>query len=257
MGVNGIGNVATDQVAGNNFVYQAGGQGAGSAAVVVNQFNATLRHEIGHAVDNQLGLMDQMKEQENCGGWIKYGSYNGFVDAIIAAYSGIGGHGYADEDMVKKAMRRAVEKKKSFLDAYGDVSGDVTPATGYNKGPAAVVWTTNLWSGQPWYENSWVTTPTKRNFQRAYGDDASLYSFLADIKTSRRVTAYQWRAPGEWFAEVYQVYYAEQETNPNVPVGGILRSKDATAASLMAGVVDRGYSPQDMRGGSTNKAPGT
>ena len=257
MGVNGTGNVATDQVAGNNFVYQTGGQAPGSPQVAVNQFNATLRHEIGHSVDDQLGVMDQMKGQDNCGGWVQYGDYDSFVDAIIAAHGGLGGHGYTDEDMVEKAMRRAVEKKKSFLDAYGDVSGDGRPAFGYNKGPAAVVWTTNLWSGQPWYDNSWVTTPTKRNFQRAYGDESSLYSFRADIKDSRRVTAYQWRAPAEWFAEVYQVYYAEQETNPNVPVGGVLRSKDQAAAALMAGVVDRGYSPQDMRGGTTNKAPGT
>jgi hypothetical protein len=257
MGVKATDNITGGTAPADQLVFQAGGQGPGSGAVAVNQFNATLRHEVGHAVDNQLGIMDQMKGQENCGGWIKYGSYDSFVDAIIAAYGGLSGHGYADEGMVKKAMRQAVKKKKGFLDAYGDVSGDGRPARGYNKGPAAVLWTTDLWSGQPWYDDSWVTAPNNRNFQRAYGDDGSLYSFRADIMKSRRVTEYQWRAPGEWFAECYQVYYAEQETGRDVPVGGILRSKDTAAATLLANVADRGYSPQDMRGGTTNKAPGT
>ena len=69
------------------------------------------------------------------------------------------------------------------------------------------------------------------------------------MRTNKRITDYQWRAPREWFAEAYQIYYAEQENDPNAPVGGILRSKDPDAAALMSNLVDRGYSPQEMRGG--------
>ncbi|MBA3539586.1 MAG: DUF4157 domain-containing protein [Deltaproteobacteria bacterium] len=243
----------------SNQVYQAGGQGAGSSAVAVNKFNATLRHEIGHAVDAQLGIMDAMQGQLNCGGWIKYSSYDAFVDAIIAAEGGMSGHGYPDESQYKKAMKKAVKEKKDFLTALGEISMGALPAAAAfeNKGPVRVVWTKGLWSGSPWYQDSWKTTATSRNFQRAYDDASSLYSFNADIKASNRVTKYQWRAPAEWFAECYQVYYAEQETGPDVPVGGILRSKDAPAAALIATIADRGYSPQDMRGGTTAKAPGT
>ncbi|MBA3540674.1 MAG: hypothetical protein H0T79_13770, partial [Deltaproteobacteria bacterium] len=251
-------NISGGTTPGDQRVYQAGGQAPGSAAVPVNMFNATLRHEIGHAVDNQLGIMSAMMSQENCGGWIKYPSYDAFVDAIIGAAGGMSGHGYPDEGQYRSAMKKAVKEKKDFLVALGEISpGAVAAAAPFStRGPVSVVWTTGLWSGQPWYDDSWKTV-NNRNFQRAYGDAGSLYSFRADIMTSRRVTEYQWRAPGEWFAEAYQVYYAEQETGPDVPVGGILRSKDTNAAALVSNIADRGYSPQDMRGGTVGRAPGT
>jgi hypothetical protein len=96
-----------------------------------------------------------------------------------------------------------------------------------------------------------------RCWQRGYGDAQSLYSFDSSARATHRATDYQWRAPGEWFAECYQVYYAEQEKGPASPVGALLRSKDAQAAALISGRVDHGFSPQDMRGGVTQKAPGT
>ena len=52
-------------------------------------FNATLRHEIGHAVDSQLNVMDTWGAQEVAGGWTKYGSHAEFVDGIIAASGGM------------------------------------------------------------------------------------------------------------------------------------------------------------------------
>jgi hypothetical protein len=120
------------------------------------------------------------------------------------------------------------------------------------------VWDPSLWSdgASPWYNNSWIRVGN-RCFQRAYASESSLYSFDSGSRDAHQATEYQWRAPGEWFAEVYQVYYAEQEKDPKAPVGALLRSKDPQAAALMSGRVDRGHSPQDMRGGATRKAPGT
>lgn len=245
---------------GDQRVYAAGGQGPGSAAVPVNQFNATLRHEIGHAVDAQLGIMNTWGRQNVAGGWTKYGSYSEFVDAIIAADGGMNGHGYPDAGLYRRAMIHAVSNDVDFTAAVTAVGGDATAAAAFqNKGPVRAVWTTGNWTGGgsgPWYTDAWVTVGG-RNFQRAYDNSASLYSFLAAERTARMVTEYQWRAPGEWFAEVYQVYYAEQETGADVPVGGILRSRDAAAADMMSNLVDRGHSPQDMRGGRTQRAPGT
>jgi hypothetical protein len=128
-------------------------------------------------------------------------------------------------------------------------------------GPIAALYQANRFTGNgngPWYNPSNWRTQNGRNFQKAYPTDpASLYSFKESIRASRGVTQYQWRAPGEWFAEVYQVYYAEQEQGPDVPVGGILRSRDQRAAEMMSTIVDRGHSPQEMRDGTTRSAPGT
>jgi hypothetical protein len=58
------------------------------------------------------------------------------------------------------------------------------------------------------------------------------------------------------------VYYGEQEAAPDAPVGGMLRARDAEAAAMMSSIVDRGYSPQEMRGpdgrpnGATVRPPG-
>ncbi len=204
----------TSNVPGDQRVYAAGGRGAGTAAVPINQFNATLRHEIGHAVDAQLGLMQTWGQQNAAGGWAKYGSYSTFVDAIIAAAGGMSGHGYPDEPLYKRAMVHAVTNTMSFTGALTALGGDAAAAAAFqNKGPVSVVWQPRNWTGGgsgPWYTDAWVTAGG-RNFQRAYDDQASLYSFLAAERAARMVTEYQWRAPGEWFAEVYQVYYAEQE----------------------------------------------
>ncbi|MCB9543885.1 MAG: DUF4157 domain-containing protein [Myxococcales bacterium] len=246
-------------------VYSAGGRGAGSAAVPMNVFNATLRHEIGHAVDRQLGIMDTWGSQDVAGNWVKYGSYAEMVDAIITAGGGLGTtasprHGYpaADVGVYRQAMIQALTQTQSFTAALQAIKP--AAAAPPDAGPVAAVFQTNRWTGGgagPWYNPGNWKPQNDRAFQRAYGDAGSLYSFKDSVRQARGVTQYQWRAPGEWFAEVYQVYYAEQETAPDAPVGGILRSKDPQAAEMMSTIVDRGYSPQDMGGGSTAPAPGT
>jgi hypothetical protein len=151
-------------------------------------------------------------------------------------------------------MIDAVRAKKPFRQALIE-RGVPAPATDPG-GPVSAVWTTDRWTGQPWYDESWVTLGT-RNFHCAYGDESSLYSFIAACHDNKRVTAYQWRAPGEWFAECYQVYYSETQLGPGTPVGGRLRARDPDAAQMISQICDRGFSPQDMGGGTTARAPGT
>lgn len=264
MGYNNLGLNRTDAMFGPS-VYSAGGRGAGTAAVPMNVYNATLRHEIGHAVDRQLGVMDTWGKQDVAGNWKQYGSYADFVDAIISEGGGLGTsaaplHGYpaADVGVYRQAMIRAVSQTQSFQAALTAIKP--TAAAPPDAGPIAAVFQTNRWTGGgggPWYNPGNYKPQNDRSFQRAYGDAGSLYSFKDSIRQSRGVTQYQWRAPGEWFAEVYQVYYAEQETAPDAPVGGILRSKDEQAAEMMSTIVDRGFSPQQMEDGTTAPAPGT
>jgi hypothetical protein len=239
-------------------IYQAGGTGPGAPAVNMPVFNATLRHEIGHAVDSALNVMSTWGRQETAGGWTKYESYADFVDAIIAAQ---GGMHYGNADLHKqyrKAMIDAVTNKLTFnaaLHANGGTQLAADPG-----GPVSVVWEPRRYSpagGGPWYTHAWITTGSGRNFQDAYGAQSSLYSFIATQRTNKKVTDYQWRAPGEWFAECYQVYYSEQESGPHTPVGGRLRSRDPDAAQMVSQICDRGYSPQQMQGGTVARTPGT
>jgi hypothetical protein len=242
----------------NSPIYQAGGAGPGSPQVDMSMFNATMRHEIGHAVDAQMGIMESWGRQAPAGGWTKYSSYDDFVSGIITA---AGGMSYgANNALYRQAMVQAVTQNQSFSAALTALGG--TPPAADPGGAVSVVWQPARYRqpapGQngPWYSGSWVTRGG-RNFQDAYGQASSLYSFLAATRTQRMVTDYQWRAPGEWFAEVYQVYYSEQEIAPDAPVGGRLRAKDPEAANMIHNLVDQGHSAQGRPDGTSTPAPGT
>ena len=226
-------------------------------------WNATLRHEIGHAVDAQLNLTSAngvgVTANPHAGAWKKYGSYEAFIDAIIAANGGMRTNATwpaAKDKQYRKVMIAAVKQTDTFLNQLAALYPAEPQDPNLEAGAIAAVWDPDYWTTQPWYDDSWVRIDG-RCFQRGYDGADSLFSFDSSARDNHQVTAYQWRAPGEWFAEVYQVYYAEQEKGPASPVGALLRSKDAQAAALISGRVDRGFSPQDMRGGVTQKAPGT
>ena len=258
---------------------QAGGQGvdaAGnpSAQVNVDTFNATLRHEIGHAVDNQLNVMEGgWRSQTVAGEWRKYGSWGEFVDAIISDFGGLtaaNGVPAGKRDTWRDAMLSTVRAAgaKTFRQALTAEDSSTTSLTDaqINKGPASAVWEGARWtdvaplaggSKGPWYNGLAPASNSQRVYQSAYQNDSSLWSYLKTIRDARMISQYQWRAPGEWFAECYQIYYAEQERGPNVPVGGLLRSRDPEAANMMSALVDQGYSPQEMRGDRAHTAQST
>ncbi|MGK0362720.1 MAG: putative Zn-dependent protease [Bradymonadia bacterium] len=50
------------------------------AGQTVSTFNATLRHEIGHAVDNSMGIMKKWQAEPLCGAWQKHATYTTWVD---------------------------------------------------------------------------------------------------------------------------------------------------------------------------------
>ncbi|HLL22121.1 MAG TPA: DUF4157 domain-containing protein [Kofleriaceae bacterium] len=241
----------------NDNIYQ---DGTGAPNANIRQFNATLRHEIGHAVDSQLGIMKSWMAQEVAGGWIEYSSYTAFVDAIIAA---AGGMNYGSADINKKyrkGMIDAVSASPAITFSAALTANGVTPPATDPGGAVSVVWEPLRYgpAGSPWYNQARWRTVGGRNFVDSYGSSQSLYSFIAAQRTARKVTDYQWRAPAEWFAECYQVYYSETENAaPGAAVGARLRSKDPEAAQMLSQVVDRGFSPQQMSDGTVAKTPGT
>ncbi|HEY5920919.1 MAG TPA: hypothetical protein VIV11_04575, partial [Kofleriaceae bacterium] len=229
----------------------------------VTVYGATVRHEIGHAVDDQLRVMDGWGSQVSAGGWQKYGSYGSFIDAIVDDFADgtWNALGFFDKIKYRSLMKDCMQNDLAFPAAWtAKYPGTPPPAAPF--GPLAVFWTRTRWSesgGGPWYQpHVQPTGASGRRYQRAYDDDGSLWSYIGATRDSKEVTRYQWRAPGEWFAEIYQVYYAEQETDPTgaTPVGGILRAKDSTSADMMSGIVDRGYSPQALNGGGTQPPAG-
>jgi hypothetical protein len=228
----------------------------------VTIYGATVRHEIGHAVDNRLNVMDGgWKDQIAAGGWQSYGSYANFLTAIISDFADAQWNALSLLDQVRyrTVLLQCLNQTQSFQAAWTALyPGTTAPAAAF--GPLRVFWSTQSWSpqrGGPWYHpEAQPTGASGRRYQRAYDDPSSLWSYVGATRDTKEVSRYQWRAPGEWFAEVYQVYYAEQETDPTgaTPVGGFLRARDATAADMMSGIVDRGFSPQAVQGGQVPSA---
>ncbi|MEJ7599691.1 MAG: DUF4157 domain-containing protein [Kofleriaceae bacterium] len=229
----------------------------------VTMYGATVRHEIGHAVDNQLKVMDGWRGQVSAGGWQKYDSYSDFLDAIISDFADTAWNALSVMDKMRHrlVMSQCLTQTQAFPVAWAALFPG-TPAPTAAFGPLRVFWALQNWGearGGPWYHpDAQPTGASGRRFQRAYATDSGLWSYIGATRDAKEITKYQWRAPGEWFAEIYQVYYAEQETDPTgaTPVGGILRAIDGTSADMMSGIVDRGFSPQAVQGGGTQQPVG-
>ncbi|HEY4240431.1 MAG TPA: hypothetical protein VGM88_11470 [Kofleriaceae bacterium] len=232
----------------------------------VNLFSTVVRHEIGHSVDAKIGASapgGYVHTAANAGTWNSYGSSKPWVDAIIAAGGGMSGHGYADEDKYKKAMYKAVDSAKNFVDALKDVDSKVAAPADPNKGPIAAVYDLTRWhdSKNPWYSNPDRQDVGGRLWQRPYGS-GDYVSFVKSARATHGVSGYQFRAPGEWFAEAYAVYYSDQDGPAGTPVGTRLRTRDTAAADWYDKNVDKGYSLSHETGqkgggaGGAGTAPG-
>ena len=217
----------------------------------VNLFNTVFRHEVGHAVDAKLGVSTgYATTATNAGKWADYGnSKTAFANAIIAGGNGMSGHGYPNEEAYEKALRKAINDSTDFnvaLQALKDadeVADDVAAADGTTGGPVSAVFTKNRWhaSASPWYNPGNQVELGGRRYHQAY-DSWKYVSMLADTREKFGISGYQFRAPGEWFAEAYAAYYSDHDSATGNPVGTRLRTRDTATADYFDQHVDKGHS---------------
>ena len=217
----------------------------------VNVFNTVVRHEIGHAVDAQIGASTgYATTAENAGRWIDHGGQAAWIDALIAEGGGMSGHDYPDEDAYESALRTAVTMGISFNDAlaflrampFSGVSSDVEDAADDVEGPVKGVLELNRWhpDSSPWYEDYPITVGS-RTFHKAYSSGRWV-SYESAARLSFGISGYQWRAPGEWFAEAYACYYSNHPDVDGQDVGTALRTRDSATADWFDTNVDQGHS---------------
>ena len=87
----------------------------------------------------------------------------------------------------------------------------------------------------PWYSHlpNGGTPLAGRIFQKSYASQWTAYTLAA---RDRKVSQYQFRAPGEWFAEAYAAYY---EPNADGTCDHhVLSGRDAAARTWFDGNVD-------------------
>lgn len=211
----------------------------------VNLFTTVVRHEIGHAVDAKIGASKPggyVRTAKNAGVWKGYNTSKDWVDAIVTAGGGMKGHGYANETVYRHAMDKAVAEKKDFAIAVHEIDPKIAAPTGSVTGPVAALVTTDLWDPDqsPWYQKPDRQAVGGRLWQRPY-DFGEYVSFEKSARADHGVSGYQFRAPGEWFAEAYSVYYSDDDSVGKKP-GTTLRTRDAAAADWFDKHVDKGYS---------------
>lgn len=156
----------------------------------VPYFDFATLHEVGHSVDDKNSFMSKSRmAKPEMGGWI--------VETI---------------DTVAKAGADSFGVPEAFV--KGVLSGTdpaipAKPAETKKAHENAKAWAIAINQQNLW----WNGTESKnraiggRVYQRSY--DAKWTSYLLAAR-NKGITGYQFRAPGEWFAELYAAYYSKK-----------------------------------------------
>lgn len=180
--------------------------------VSVDYFSSTTLHEIGHAVDDALGFMDGKKDDPAFGGWKE----DETLDSVAKAHGDDGFFAAFDNgnDERKRALT-ALLKECLQGKTPSNTNADYAAFTGvWAQIKAHKSYKSCLQLGlanEPWNKGQALANQVKvggRVYHESYAGQWSSYAFTARATTG--VSAYQWRAAGEWFAEIYALYYLDE-----------------------------------------------
>jgi hypothetical protein len=158
-------------------------------------------HEVGHGMDDSSGFMAQYGSQAKYGGWITYGSS---VQPIADAIGG---------DSRFKDFYQTPEQRRYILGRLQNVA--VTPPTVTDPSPEKAA----LDEFEKWFKLATAANVFRRQddcntikigdriYHEAYA--RMWVSYLA-VARRQALTGYQFRAPGEWFAELYAGFRSKQ-----------------------------------------------
>ncbi len=190
-------------------------------------FSFTTLHEIGHAVDEKHNVMASRMTKVSFGGWV---DHKGDVETIaeIAAKH----FGYDKRHI--QAMLKGGDLAFDDYPASPDDDDETVVADWQKKLEAARDWCHALLvSGDNGLFDSGSESRKRaingRVYHQAYEDQWVSYDLAA---RRQAFSSYQFRAPGEWFAELYAAYYSGQlkESHPAVAWLKELETPEGTAA---------------------------
>ncbi|MEP6739030.1 MAG: hypothetical protein ABJA61_01540 [Caldimonas sp.] len=188
----------------------------GSKTVLANYFDFTTLHEVGHAVDAKINFMGQRMgpEKAQFGGWkredfesviVWLGEKSGFYQR----HSGAPKPGKKEDlDLLLRRFltTKACAKPANASQPMGSL------IAGWNaivNDPVIVACIDGMLVADKVWEGAGPKAAkiaiNQRVCHEAYGNE--WYSYALASRASTGVSDYQWRAPGEWFAEIYALYY--------------------------------------------------
>ena len=152
-------------------------------------FDFNMLHELAHSIDDARGYMLANGPKDDHGGWIEIG---GDVEQIVEAVIRETGFGKAPAErqyVLDKILRNPATPPATF-------SGDKARFEKF----VAAAQTPKVWDSQALTE---LATLDKRVYQESY--PSTWTSYKAEAR-KRGITSYQFRAPGEWFSELYAAF---------------------------------------------------
>lgn len=192
----------------------------GSKTVKANYFDFTTLHEVGHAVDAKIGFMSQRMEKAEFGGW-KAESLDSTLKWLGENAGFYGRHSGAPRPGKKSdlelLLRRYLTTKACAKPAAANqpMGSLISTWEAIVSDPVIVACIDGmLVDDKPWKGAGTKAAKiafVERVHHEAYANE--WYSYTLASRATTGVSDYQWRAPGEWFAEIYALYYLGKLAN--------------------------------------------
>jgi hypothetical protein len=163
-------------------------------------FDATVRHEIGHSVDAQLGASKSYGSTLQGGGWVLHANGDQAIDVVLEAI-------HAEAAFGASAMP-ALKEYLSWMFCNSGLNMVDEERHNRLKGMCAGASVTLFNELEEAMRGSYEYIPKMAFGGRIFVNRDSLGAFSYDeAATHRRVSTYQFYTPSEWFAEAYSAYY--------------------------------------------------
>jgi hypothetical protein len=187
----------------------------------VDYFDYATLHELGHSVDDNLQFMASREEKKDFGFWKTYG---GNLDPIVEA---VAAHCKYDSTPEQKKAISDLIQGNQFTWPTPPTGTPADQVTKWNEAQQAVIDWHNLAkvSNKVWWKQADIDKikikvgANDLVFTEAYDRTWVSYDYSARKKG---MTGYQFRAPGEWFAELYACYRMDK-LQPSHPAVSWLR----------------------------------
>ena len=152
-------------------------------------FDFNMLHELAHGIDDAKNFMASKENDAEFGGWISIGGdVDQIVDAVVTA-TGFGKSAAERKYVRDRILRNPAEAPATF-------AGDKVKFETF----VAAAQTVDVWDSQSLTDQATLGT---RVFHEGYPN--IWFSYLAAAR-KRGITSYQFRAPGEWFCELYAAW---------------------------------------------------